>query len=92
MTTDTEMEDLTQETTETKVKIHRVTEGPFSSHESGLTDPEEDEEFWWVEALVELDGELQELTVAHSDFNKVYQILNHTRTHIEPFIMGETDD
>lgn len=92
MTTDTEMVDLMQETTDTRVKIHRVTDGPFSSHESGLTEPEEDEEFWWIEALVEFDGTMHELAVAHSDFDKIYQIVNHTRTHIEPFIMGETDD
>jgi hypothetical protein len=89
MTMDMQTESLTKEN-EPKILVHKITDGPYSSHEAGITFEEEgDPEFWYVEALVEYDGTMQELMITHQEFNKLYKILNHTRTHIEPYELGK---
>jgi hypothetical protein len=89
MTTDTETESSTEES-DPKILVHRVTDGPFSSHEAELTSEEHgDPEFWWVEAIIEYDGMMHQMMITHDDFDKIYKIINHTKTHIEPYELGQ---
>ena len=88
-TTDTGTDSSTEEN-ELKVLVHRITDGPFSSHEAELTSEEHGEpEFWWVEALIEYDGMMHQMMITHDDFDKIYKIINHTKTNIEPYELGQ---
>jgi len=69
------------------LKIHKLIAGPYHS----LDDPDlEDEgDFWWIECMVEFDGHLEDMTLAHDDFNKIYEIVAHLKSPtVEPFIIG----
>lgn len=81
MTTDTQMDSTTD------VKVHKIISGPYNSVEDF---DEEDEDFWFVEALVEYgDGELEEMTICHEDFNKIYAIVKHLNgPTVEPYILA----
>ena len=78
--TDTQMDSTT-------VKVHKIISGPYNSVE----DFDEDEDFWFVEALVEYgNGELEEMTICHEDFNKIYAIVKHLNgPTVEPYILAE---
>lgn len=68
------------------IKIHRVLEGPY--HISDVTG-DDDDEGWFIEVLLEFDGELMDLTLMHTDLDKVTDIVNHfKKATIEPYIIG----
>lgn len=81
-----------ESSTEKLIKVHRVLAGPFTASD----DPEweEDEgEYFWLEATVEYDGEVLEMTIAHEDFEKIYAICKHMNSStIEPYIIGKPYD
>jgi len=68
------------------LKIHKLIDGPYHS----LDDPdlEGEGDFWWIECMVEFDGHLEDMTLAHDDFNKIYEIVAHLKgPTVEPFII-----
>jgi len=76
----------TQTDSTTAVKVHKIIAGPYSAME----ELDEDEDFWFVEALVEYgNGELEEMTICHEDFNKIYAIVKHLNgPTVEPYILA----
>lgn len=78
MTVDTQMDSTT-------VKVYKIISGPYSAME----DFDEDEDFWFIEALVEYgNGELEEMTICHEDFNKIYAIVKHLNgPTVDPYIL-----
>jgi hypothetical protein len=80
------MTDIQMDST-TAVKVHKIIAGPYSA----MDDFDEEEDFWFVEALVEYgNGELEEMTICHEDFNKIYAIVKHLNgPTVEPYILAE---
>lgn len=80
MTTGTQMD------SQTEIRVHKIISGPYSA----MDDFDEDEDFWFVEALVEYgDGELEEMTICHEDFDKIYAIVKHLNgPTVEPYILA----
>lgn len=82
------MDTATDSTTE-KVKVHRIIAGPFSSYDHDDTF-QEDDEFFFVDALVEYDGVVQDMTICNSDFDSIYAMVKHLKgPTIEPYILGD---
>lgn len=70
--------------------VHRVLDGPY--HSTDVLDGEEDEDYWFIEAIVESRGELVHMTICHEEYDKIYNIVKHlSGPTVEPFIFGETD-
>jgi hypothetical protein len=75
------------------VLIHKVTDGPYSSHDAGITDPEEDMEFFFIEVLLECEGILFTKTLGHPDFDYIYDIVKHFKQPtIEPYVLTAYKD
>ena len=68
-----------------EIRVHKILAGPYSSED----DPDEDELFYWVDVLIDYQGEMQEVTIMHNDFDKIYDIVKHMgKPTVEPFIIG----
>lgn len=73
------------------IKVHRIISGPYlMSDLDDSIDPEDD--FTWVEALVEFNGHLEEMTLGHQEFDKIYAIVKHlSGPTIEPYVIGKPE-
>ena len=71
----------------TQIKIHRVLEGPFDS--SDCPDYDDEAPFFWLEVLMEYEGELREMQLRHEDHDYLYEIVKHLKKPtLEPYIIG----
>lgn len=78
------------ESTTGEIRIHRVLAGPF--HSSDVPGNEE-EDFYWIECLIEVGNGLEEVTLAHDDFDPLYDIVKHmSKPTVEPFIIRGGND
>ncbi len=70
--------------TMSKVMIHRIIHEPY---------PTEDDAYCMV-ALVEDGGEIFEDAICSQDLDSLYEIVRHTKSKIEPFVidMGEDEE
>lgn len=68
------------------LKVHRVMAGPFDSRDL----PDYDgTDFFWVEALIEVDNQVVEMQLIHEDFNELYKIDMYLKgPTIEPYVIG----
>lgn len=84
MTEDMQTESLTE------VKVHKIIAGPFSASDDPDFDSDEYVDFHWIDALVEVDGQMIDITIAHSDFDEIYKIKKHLDSAtVEPYIIGK---
>jgi len=65
----------TEETSE--IRVHKIIAGPFSASDDPDFDPDTDLDYYWIDCMVEVDGELMDLTLGHDDFNAIYAIKKH---------------
>ena len=66
--------------------IHRIIAGPFEAEY-------DDEPYWWIECLMEYDGQMVEGTLCHYEFDKVYSIVRHlSSATLEPYVIGVNDE
>jgi hypothetical protein len=81
----------TVETSE--IKVHKIIAGPFSASDDPDFDPNTDLDYFWIDCMAEVDGELMDLTLGHDDFNAIYAIKKHLDSAtVEPYIIGMTDE
>lgn len=67
--------------------VHRILAGPFEG------DDDDGEPYWWIECLMEYDGQMVEGTLCHDEFDKVYSIVRHlSSATLEPYVIGTNDD
>ena len=67
--------------------IHRILAGPFEE------DDDDGEPYWWIECLMECDGQMVEGTLCHDEFDKVYSIVRHlSSATLEPYVIGTNDE
>jgi len=78
---------------QTEIKVHKILAGPFSNEDDPEFDPDYDEPFYWIEVLIECQGEMEEVTIMHDEFDKIYDIVKHMgKPIVEPFIIGGSND
>jgi len=66
-----------------QVKVHHVLEGPFEDEEDG---------FWWMEVLVECQGEVFDMVLCHEEMDAMYDIVKKLKApSLEPFVIGEVE-
>jgi len=66
-----------------QVKIHHVLEGPFW---------DEDEDFWWLEVVVECQGEVFDMQICHDDLDPLYNIVKKLKApDLEPYVFGKVE-
>jgi hypothetical protein len=84
-----EQENLdTKKDSMTEIKVHKILAGPYQASDDPDF-PEDEEDFFWIEAMVEYDGYYEAMTVTHHDFNKIYASVNHMgKPTVEPYILG----
>lgn len=86
MTTDTQTENLT-------IKVHKIIAGPFCASDDPDFDPDIDMDYFWVDALIEIDGEMMEQTIGHHNFDAIYDIKKHLEgPTVEPYVIGMEND
>ena len=66
----------------TKMKVHRVLEGPVSREDMGY-----DFSAYAILAAVEIDGKLEQEELWFDTLEEPYAIKKHTETKIEPYIL-----
>lgn len=72
-----------------KVLVHKIISGPYSLSDDPDWDGMEDDVFW-IEVLIECEGHMSEVTIAHEDFDAIYKIVKHVNgPTIEPYVIGE---
>jgi len=75
----------------TEIKVHKLIDGPYSIHD--LEEDYEGDEFFFIDAMVEIDGDLMDMTICHEDFDEIYTIVKHLGSAtVEPYILGKQDD
>lgn len=76
-----------------EVKIHKIIAGPFSASDDPDFDPRYDMDYFWIDAMVELDNEIMDLTIGHNEFDEIYKIVKHLESPtVEPYVIGRPDD
>jgi len=89
-------EDTGTERTEvspSEVKVHKIIAGPFAASDDPDFDPNYDMDYFWIDAMVELDNEIMDLTIGHNEFDEIYKIVKHLESPtVEPYVIGGADD
>jgi hypothetical protein len=89
---ETPMIEDTQTESQTEIKVHKIIAGPFSTEDWPEWE-ESDPPVYWIEALVEFDGVMDELSIAHPEFDEIYKIVKHVNSStIEPYVIGKPDE
>jgi len=92
---------LTSEDTETErtevshseVKVHKIIAGPFAASDDPDFDPNYDMDYFWIDAMVEIDNEIMDLTIGHNEFDEIYKIVKHIKSPtVEPYVIGRPDE
>ena len=70
------------------LKVHRIIDGPFHSWDV-MEDPGGDYEgdFYFCQAIVEVDGEISEEELRFEDFQDFYEARAHLSKSIEPYVI-----
>jgi hypothetical protein len=76
-----------------EIKVHKIIAGPFAASDDPDFDSDFEEDYFWIDAMVEVDGEIMDLTLGHSDFNAIYVIKKHLDSAtVEPYVIGGSND
>jgi hypothetical protein len=82
----------TKKDKEVEIKVHKIIAGPYQASDDPDF-PEGEEDFFWIEAMVEYGGYYEAMTIRHHDFNKIYAIVNHMgKPTVEPYVLNAGDE
>jgi len=83
--TETERTDVSP----SEVKVHKIIAGPFAASDDPDFDPNYDMDYFWIDAMVEIDNKIVDLTIGHNEFNEIYKIVKHLEgPTVEPYVIG----
>lgn len=72
----------------TEILVHRIIEGPF--HSSEVTDDIDGDyegDFYFCQALVEVDGEVSDDEIRFDCLNGFYEMKKHLDSTIDPYVL-----
>lgn len=73
-------------TEDPQILIHKILAGPYQLSDDPMFNGGPEDDFYFLEVMIETGGIVEECTLMHKDFDKIYPIVAHFSTPtIEPY-------